>query len=570
MNGTYAQNKWLVFNSDQGIFPGGQPLWAPVDENAECPVPEFQLPIGQIAFLDTATNLTIDKATIDANGVPNNVAILIGHGDSARYGFAGKLGYDTCKFKELTASGPKCGQPEITDFWFDCVECGQTASITISWDNFSVRSSFAFNQKARETFSFVVPCPKCVDCPQDDATCDEFADALMKRLGQGYDDSFGLISKRFSKQAKYTQSFPFSIHRILKNRYKFCASPTPTPCDCCGTIADIESIEIGGITAKFGRLGTPSFQKPNDVQKYYAKVQKAFNSAFDGKAYIYFAQGTGTCCPLSVEINTCLDGAPVITYKEGVLADCQDPKAELTPCGESLECGYEVTDPGVITCEICDPEPKVRNYTCGIRVFIDPAKLQCENCGYPPMTNYQSYNGASVDVEQIKGLGLCEVVKAQKATFPTNTGYQLMYMEFGQEPKGDKGRNYRGYLERRGYFQTPGEGGRLEGGEIKCDKSYCVVNLAGRRERGSATSGRHFENQAFEGVTTLAFAKGETDQLAEDVLEIINCLVANGCCSLSPVTCDFTKTDLDTVADSGEGCTSGVGEDESVVNSNRV
>lgn len=532
------------------VTDGRYPLFKKVGNKGKLNVKE-----GELVFWDPSTG-----KSLALGDTPNKFNISVACKNAKgkltlRHASYGEYGYDTCSLNMANTSLPQCGQGPIKDVYFDCVGCGDTVTAYIGWENQQVKDQFPDFRFAEESFSVTVPCEKCVDCPVDNTTCEDFVDKLITRINEGnsYRYDFGLID---GVDKSYKAPSPFSAHRIFGETYTFCGSITPSSgCDgkCC-CLTTLDSITLGDQT------WTPDveldFQDPEATYQYMKDFKEEFDSFFDGKAFIHFAMGVGTCCPYKIYIDTCI-GVPEIIFDGVALTTADAYQAALDPTSDEFDkvaydaattdeegnfkelcmtlpgCGLETSTPGILTCETCERLPIDKEWNCGIRVYLDPVKLECGECNFPALPA-KWYYGSALEL-RIEGAGEWKAVDRQVSKMPLNTGYQVQQLELAQETYGDDGRDYStGYRLGRGVIGLPDYDSRLRSLKTDCSKTYCLFNLGGRN-RFYGSNGIDEGGRANRVNTTIAFESGVD---TSNFFDFLNPLITKDCCSLQAVHCN--------------------------------
>ena len=87
---------------------------------------------GQLVFYvkEGPTTRTVDHTNLSAQDIPN-LLIGVGHVQDKKRGIVdsirhiGREEISGCYLQSLDVSAPRCATPEVVDFYFDCVDCGE-------------------------------------------------------------------------------------------------------------------------------------------------------------------------------------------------------------------------------------------------------------------------------------------------------------------------------------------------------------------------------------------------------------------------------------------------------------
>lgn len=490
--------KYITVCGDVGLKPAGEPLYALRGGKIQ-----WNVSVGEpVAYLTTKGTIpeTIGVADLtDAN--KHRFRFGVGHSsdktgvvDSIRHLGAEDIG--NCDIEDMSVNSPKCGNPEVHDLYFDCVECGETYTINIGVrDNFTQSYTKAHKDYADWWLSYTPNCSSCKDCDTD-ITCEKVVDGLMEQFHQP--NGLTLPNGRPYPDYRGTRpDYPFDLHKIYGRGLIYClAFNTPeTDCENCTELPAFADVTVGGETIDLSGLVTPTDDTAifrAQLEQVAAIINEAFEDSEDvnGRAYIT-GVNYNQCCPIQLHINTD-DADLAIVGVDGPLVPI-----ETNPFAEG--------EPG-------------EGFTCGLRVISAPLSGSCECLITKPLAMY----GRKVRIDAVgDGFQDSHSEKIQKMELPAQFGALVQYEELLQD-RGGSGRTYSGGNQVGGWLGGPREDSFIRNASTaKCEKDYCTYRIRSRKHHlnsGHRQDSRvinSFINVESDATTANAEIKELLDKLAE-------------------------------------------------------
>jgi len=183
--------KHVVTSGNYALAAAGQPLFTCVGTGKSAQIIYNVLPGQLVAYtVNNGVTLTVDDATLAASDI---YELYIGVGiDTTGNGINDDIRHigieqvSGCEPREVSTSSPRCGGPQVVDFYFDCTQCDETYSVIVRIDDNKTQSFSPWNKSFSEFVgSIVTNCSSCDDCPVDhnckEVAC-KLADALNNEL----------------------------------------------------------------------------------------------------------------------------------------------------------------------------------------------------------------------------------------------------------------------------------------------------------------------------------------------------------------------------------------------------
>jgi hypothetical protein len=504
----------------------GQPVWVKAGKRIN-----YNVAPGQLVFYvkENGTTRTVDNATLVAKDVPN-LFIGVGHISDKTKGIVdsirhiGREDINGCYLKDLDVSGPRCATPEVTDFYFDCVSCGEDYTIEVAVDdNFSRSFAPVMGSKQKFWATETIDCDTCDDCPPT-PTCDEVVCKLIDRLNDDIETSF------YPDYKKANIEVPFRAVKLHDTSLIYCLSPLSTGSDCkdCYAFPAISEVTVDNVATTLVGTLDPA-DNAQTLRGQLESVADQINQLFEdgpgkhaGHAYV---AGTSysSCCPVQLHVNTC---DPTFAISDGVT-----PLVPTKNYNPLTTHGVLTVDPA---CQDCDSAATTVNFTCGIRVIAAPLKGDCSCYLEKPKSMY----GRTIDITPL-GNGWknnrWKVEKIQKMTFPAGFGAWIQYQEYRQ-PIGGSGRDYSWSNENDGWLNLPDAKSRVNNAiTARCDTDYCSYRMVTEYPKTN-----HMEKRDFGNVYShVHIPSNDTVTLAAwDAFLVSLTTLAPGCPPLETVECN--------------------------------
>lgn len=459
-------DRHIVTKGDYGMLAAGSDLYTIASGNIHWNVAPGQLVAYTVA---NGAATVVDNTTLAAGDLPE---LFIGVGyDSNGDGVTDDIRYigledvAGCEMHEASTCSPKCGAPEIVDFYFDCTKCDETYSLMVRVDDNRTRSFSPWNKSFAEyTASITTDCASCEDCDKEH-NCKEIACKMADQLNAEIDLKIG--DEGYPDWKGEGLPRPFWATRLHDRSLVYCLSPAGSgDCSDCNYIDDITQITINSEVINLVGTANPADGTQTllgQLESLVDQINQAFEDTLgphSGSAYI-----TGSyqnCCPFQLHVNTC-DATFAIT---GLV-----PETDENPFEEYGT--FTNTD----DCVDCPPAAaSTFAPTCGIRVIAEKISPDCDCFINKPLAFY----GRKIDVlpfgdvaENSWKQGYYRTVRVQEMELPSNFGGHIQWLEY-QQDVGGSGRAYNRSNNNQGWLNLPGAKSRVRNAvTAECHKNYC-------------------------------------------------------------------------------------------------
>jgi len=525
----YDAIRHIVTKGNMAPVAAGQPVSVRAGKRRNYNVAE-----GQLVFYvkEGHTTRTIDAGSITAADIPN-LFIGVGHIQDKTKGVVDSIRHigvehiSGCNLEKLDVSAPRCGTPEVVDFYFDCIDCDHAYTLSVGVDDNRNRSYAPFMKSEAEYFvSTQVDCNSCDNCPQE-ATCGDLVCDLVDRMN-------GDIAQKFNypDYKGWERDLPYRAVKLHDRSLIYCLAPQndETGCENCYAFDAISKIIVDSVTIDLVGTVDPA-DSTQTLRTQLQSVADQINEAFEngpgrhaGHAYIT-GNSYGKCCPIQLHVNTCDTTFQIRnTADDGNLT----PSKEYNPLTTH---GTLTQDP---TCLDCGAQESTTQFECGIRVISAPLSGDCSCYLEKPLAFY----GRKVNIYP-SGEGWAnkhwKVEKIQKMELPSGFGSWIQYQEYRQ-PAGGSGRDYSWSNNNEGWLNLPDSRSRVNNAiTADCETDYCTYHLTSRYPKTNVLERRdygpvfsHVHIPADDTVTKTAF---------ENFLVALAAL-SPGCPPVEAVTCD--------------------------------
>lgn len=374
--------KHVVTSGNYAFAAPGQPLFTCIGSGQSAQIIYNVLPGQLVAYtVSGGVATTVDDSTLAASDI---YELYIGVGvDTTGNGITDDIRHigieqiSGCEPREVSTSSPRCGGPQVVDFYFDCTQCDETYSVMVSVDDNKTRSMSPFNKSFSDFVgSIVTNCSSCDDCPVEhnckEVAC-KLADALngelnLKVANRNYPDWKGKGLPR-----------PFHVTRLHSNSYIYCLAPQTEEgaCENCTYLNAITGAVINGNVYDFVAVTNPLDSTQTllaQANSVVAQLNDAFITEYSlgqtgvnphaGSAY-----ATGTyqqCCSLQLHVNTCDANFQLLDVNK-------DP---ITPTTSNNPFTVYGTTTDTANCIDCDTAPVKAS---GVLTITDVANLDGED-----------------------------------------------------------------------------------------------------------------------------------------------------------------------------------------------
>lgn len=524
-------DRHVVTAGNYSFAAAGQPLFVHTGKRIHYNV----MPGQGVVYTQEAdgTTLTHSSATINSTNAHRlfiGVGVdLNGDGITEAIRHIGIEHISACRIDQVAASSPRCGSPQVIDFYFDCTKCNETYSLEIEVDDNESRAFSPWNKSAAQfTGSIVTECVSCSDCAPEH-NCKEVACKLASRMNNELDLKIGnRLYPDFKAQGRPR---PYFATRLHDNTFIYCLSPQTEngSCENCTYIPAVTGAVINGVPYTFQGTTNPIDNTQSlvgQVKSITDQLNDAFKTEYGEHAHMGSAYYTGSyqgCCPIQLHVNTCYDGFQLLGAAGAQISVSQTYNPFTTH-------GTETADPN---CLDCGETPATLNYTCGIRVIAEKLEPSCGCIIDKPLAFYgrkikvnpygDDWRGKSWMVKEIQGMEL-----------PSGFGREIQFYEYQQIPQG------KGHVSNRsntvqGWGATVGKTDRFNNVTARCDADYCSYYLHFIMDRRKLSN----ERGDLDIHSWIHIPNTDTDTL-DDWEAIQNAVItaSPGCVPISNVLCD--------------------------------
>lgn len=313
--------KHVVASGDYALATAGQTLFTIIGSGSRRRI-SYNVSPGQIVayVIEGGVTRTVDDGTLAAGDIHElyiGVGVdLDGDGVTDDIRHIGIEQVGGCDPREVSTSSPRCGSPQIMDFYFDCTECNETYSVIVRVDDNQTRSYSPWNKSFSEFVgSIVTNCNSCNDCPAEH-NCKEIACKLADALNNDLDLKVG--SRKYPDWKGQGLPRPFFATRLHSNSFVYCLSPQTEVGGCkdCTYIGAITGALINGTKYTFVGNTNPADATqtfPGQLDGIVQQLNDAFITEYSGgqvdvNPHAGSAYVTGSyqdCCPIQLHVNTC-------------------------------------------------------------------------------------------------------------------------------------------------------------------------------------------------------------------------------------------------------------------------
>jgi hypothetical protein len=253
-----------------------------------------------------------------------------------------------CMPREVSTSSPKCGAPQVLDFYFDCTKCDETYSLEVTVDDNFSRSFGKWNASAEQFVgSIVTDCSSCDECGAEH-NCREVACKLADALNNEFDLKIG--SRSYPDYKKSGIKRPFHATRIHNRSILYClTSASASDCESCSHVSGIKGALVKDTVYTFtGTLNNadPQVTPIGMIQNAIEQINDAFVTEYGENAHAgsaYFTGSFSDCCPFQIHVNTCDANFKLIDINDNEIA----PKTDVNPF---TTYGAKTANTGCIDC----------------------------------------------------------------------------------------------------------------------------------------------------------------------------------------------------------------------------
>lgn len=448
---------YLATTGNLPVKPDGEVVILPGDSNQV-----YGVYTGEIVIWNPKTNLTLSVADI---ATEQHVSIGVGQGvegqlaDSIIHIAGEEFNMCDATFK-AEVKRPVCGVPQVVDIFFDCTKTGEVYTLALHLDDSKVRSQLNYNEKAEYVYTAIMEEDSDTSIEEK---CAELACAFVDQInGTSQKDPSKITYISKHDLTKLYQ--PFNAARLFVG--DAASKRFVLDVDAEGTVG-ITGITIDGASTDFSyttKAGDTTVTLVSQLDRVVDSINEALKET-GGSAHLKASMSPKNCYTL--EINTCAD---VVTLNTD--AGALTPTTEFNPFTPQAKNKV---------CKDCDSSSATVDYTCGIRIFVDPVEVPCD-CKYPPnlpapntyiRTVEPAFTGAGWDSAN----HYWEV--SQEQVLPSGFGYFYQDKAASGQNNGGSGRNFRNSNRMVGRIGLPDEGSRASNAMnlIKCDETYCVYNI---------------------------------------------------------------------------------------------
>lgn len=524
--------KHIVAQGNYALATAGQQLFTRAGNRLQYNVSPGQIVAYTINRDGTTT--TVTGATLAVGDIPR-LRIGVGYSskgngvvDAIRH--LGIEHVNGCMLDAARTSSPKCGSPEVIDFYFDCTECDKTYSLMVKVDDNQTRSFAKWNKSAAEFVgSIVTDCAKgCTDCAPE-ANCNEVACKLADALDWELELKVG--DRWYPDWKGKGLPRPYHVTKLHDTTHIFCLDPQGDN----SYIAGIDEITVNSVPIVLkGTLDPANSARTlrGQIQGIADQINQAFKDQYGERAHIGSAYVTGSysqACNIQLHVNTCDDSFEIRDYNS----------APLVPISYNPFEHYATPDTSTF-CQDCDTPPSPpAAYNCGIRVIMEPITGLCDCFIEQPLAFY-GRKGDIVPYGEGWKNKPWKVVKVQEMELPAGFGSAIQYLELTTLPEGT-GRQYNRSNNMRGWLSLPDSTSRVRKAvTADCGSDYCSWYL--RWYQGKITPSDEKGLIKVHSTLHISIVDGTTvtswETFFDKLLEL-----APGCESLSVESCNTSLAD---------------------------
>ena len=493
----------VATKGNQGLFDGNE-IYSFIEQRGGNEKRVCNVLTGQPVLYNPKTLEVLTVADI-----PNakSIAFAVGFGKEGHTATdirtIGRNSIDLCDFKiEASAVAPNSGCNEITDIYFDCIDCHKTYAFVVELDDHIIRSRYEYRNHPKYIYTATAKCTedcKTGDC--DDAVAD--VNELAREFARKVNDRQA-AAKNFGKEVMFQRynnrdHRPFTAIPIFKQNYKFNVDVSKAS-NGVAVVPKFTNIRVDGTATAFTNA------------EYIVDDTKTTLEQLEG---------------VVSQINKVLgaNGSAVLDQASGL----KDTNLTIHVTAISDSVALEIGGTYVTG-------NRTELDKTGIRLFADPVDWECF-CDLPPNVSPPNTFFRRLDVYQTgenwKYDGF-ETKKVQSSCTPMGMGLLWKHKEMLHTEGGGQGRDFRYSNSRVGNYGLPGIGSPILNTTVDCDTLYCnygIVYASGTQRKYSGDMQTQFSQQARVLIP-------EDDTTTKSVMEaILAALFARGLCSDANVTC---------------------------------
>lgn len=313
--------KHIVTSGNYALAAAGQPLFTIIGSGKRSQIVYNVLPGQLVAYtINNGVTLTVDDATLAASDIYElyiGVGVdLTGNGITDDIRHLGIEKISGCEPREVSTSDPKCGNPQVVDFYFDCTQCDETYSVIVRIDDNQTQSFSPWNKSFSEFVgSIVTNCSSCDDCPVEH-NCREVSCKLADALNAELDLKVG--TREYPDWKGKGLPRPFHATRLHSNSFIFCLAPQSEAgaCEDCTYFDMISGAVVNGNYHEFVSNTNPldaTQTLTGQLDNIVLQLNDLFITEYAGgqtgvDPHAGSAYATGTyqqCCSMQLHVNTC-------------------------------------------------------------------------------------------------------------------------------------------------------------------------------------------------------------------------------------------------------------------------
>lgn len=306
--------KHLVTYGDYGFASatGNPPLFVKAGKKLVYNVSPGQL---VLYVIESGVTRIVAPAALDASEIYKlYVGVGIDETGAGRTTAVRHLGIEHiagCMPRAYQASSPRCGAPQVVDFYFECTKCDETYSVMVKVDDNQTRSFSPWNASMSQFVgSIVTSCSSCDDCDTEH-NCREVACKLADSLNAELDLRVG--DRLYPDWSGKGLPRPYFATRLHANSPTYCFSPQTVAdsCTSCTYVAAVEGVKIRDTRYPFvGNLNPADTTQTLTSQLDFMaeQINEFFKTEYGEFAHAGSAYTTGSysdCCSIQLHVNTC-------------------------------------------------------------------------------------------------------------------------------------------------------------------------------------------------------------------------------------------------------------------------
>lgn len=304
----------IVAKGNQAVFASGQSVFRSDGTTNVKP--------GQLVVWNPKTNLSLGNTITCAT----NDLIVISQGtkNGKLRSCFGDVIYG-CDVKAINAEGPNCGTADIWDFYIDNnISCNSTFSVTITVKDDDSLNTYPWNKPETYTYSVDTKDCACTDC-ETGFDAKKLACLIVDQINNNGYNTLPVTSKAYFKKIpnSTTKFTAHVLHGGIASNVVYCISTVAGCGDCLDANVLISSMKFNTDTVVVFD-GLDNADGDATLMSRLDSLVRQINEALGDNGSAAITGGSGSCCSLRLEINSC--------FPDLLLYSDAGATAAITPC----------------------------------------------------------------------------------------------------------------------------------------------------------------------------------------------------------------------------------------------